>query len=296
MPTTRQLELFISVAECGSMRRAADALNISQPTISKQIKALERSVGGALILRTRGGRAELSALGRALLQDARATVALQRRLTQRETVGELGFPRIYLRELQLTKINSILPDLYAAGLPRDTAFLVSGDPLLALDSDLAKQSAFALFGSVRIPVRKEYISHVVAEQHGSLFAAPTVARDLAAGHVKLTDLACLMPSGAPQLTQWLGETMRRAGLNPANRRQVAGSLDSLVREVRQGKGVAILMNMHVEDLVDSGELVSVAPVSRPLLLILMADPACDLEVYEAVCRSLHVLNVPPLKA
>jgi DNA-binding transcriptional LysR family regulator len=295
MPTTRQLELFITVADCGSMRRAADVLNISQPVISKQIKALERSIGGELILRTRGGRAELSVLGRALLQDARATLELQRRLTRRESVGTVTLPRIYVRELQLGKIKSILPDLFAAGLPRDTAFLACGDPLAALDSDSARQSAFALFGSVRIPVRTEYISHVVAEQHGSFFAAPALARDLAAGMQKLADVICLMPSGAPQLTQWLDETMRKAGLDPANRRQVPGSLDSLVEAVRSGKGVAVLMNMHVEDLVESGELVPITAVSRPLLLILMADPSCDLEVYEAVCRALHVLNVPPLK-
>jgi len=229
------------------------------------------------------------------LQDARATLELQRRLVRRETGSESAYPRIYVRELQLAKINSILPDLFASGLPLRTAFVMSGDPLAALDSDAVKQNSFALFGSVRIPVRTEYISHVVAEQHGSLFAAPDIARDLIEGKCKLRDLKCLMPAGAPQLTQWLDDTMRKVGLDPANRRQVPGSLDTLVEEVRSSRGVAVLMNMHVEDFVRSGDLVSVAPVSRPLLLILMADPGCDLEVYEAVCRALHVLNVPPLK-
>ena len=277
------------------MRRAADALDISQPSISKQIKALEKSVGGELIVRVRGGRAELSSLGRELLQDARATLQLQRRLVRRDTDGERALPRIYIRELQLAKINTILPKLFAAGLPRRTAFVMSGDPLAALDSDPAKQDAFALFGSVRIPVRMEYISHVVAEQHGSLYAAPAIARDLAKGKVNLADLIYLIPARAPQLTQWLDDTMGKVGLNPANRREVTGSLDSLVEEVRSGTGVAVLMNMHVEDLVRAGDLVSIAQVARPLLLILMADPGCDLEIYEGVCRALHVLNVPPLK-
>ncbi len=276
------------------MRRAADALDISQPSISKQIKALERSVGGELVVRTRGGRAELSALGRELLQDARATLELQRRLIRRETDDGRALPRIYVRELQLAKISSIMPELFAAGLPRRTAFVMSGDPLAALDSDPAKREAFALFGSVRIPVRTDYISHVVAEQHGALFAAPSIARDLAEGNRKLADLVYLIPSRAPQLSQWLEDTMSRAGLDPANRREVTGSLDSLVDEVRSGAGVAVLMNMHVGDLVRAGDLVPIAPVARPLLLILMADPGCDLEIYEGVCRALHVLNVPPL--
>lgn len=294
MPTTRQLEVFLAVAECGSMRRAADALDISQPSISKQIKALERSVGGELIVRTRGGRAELSALGRELLQDARATLELQRRLVRRESGDETGAPRIFVRELQLAKINSIFPELRAAGLPPDTVFVMDQDPLAALDADLAKPTAFALFGSVSIPVRTEYISHVVAEQHGSLFAAPNLARDLRAGRRSLADLDYLVPTSAPQLRQWLEDTMRKAGLNPSRQRAFRGTLDALVREVRAGSGVAVLMNMHVEDLLRAGELVAIAPVARPLLLILMAVPGCDLEVYAAICRSLHVMNVPPL--
>lgn len=295
MPTTRQLELFLAVAECGSMRRAADALDISQPSISKQIRALERSVGGELIVRTRGGRAELSALGKALLHDARTTLDLQRKLVRRQDGGGSASPRIYVRELQLAKINSIMPELLDAGLPPHTHFVMNQDPLSAFDADLDKRTVFALFGSVRIPVRREYISHVVAEQHGSMFASPGIARDLKEGRRKLADLTYLMPTSAPQLTQWLEDTMRKAGLDPAKRRHVGGSLDQLVDEVRAGAGVAVLMNMHVEDLVRTGELVSIARVARPLLLILMADPACDLEVYEAICRSLHVMNVPPLK-
>lgn len=51
----RQLQLFIAVAEFGSFSRAAVALSVSQPVLSRQIKALEDSVGVALLYRNGRG-------------------------------------------------------------------------------------------------------------------------------------------------------------------------------------------------------------------------------------------------
>jgi LysR family nitrogen assimilation transcriptional regulator len=51
----RVLQAFIRVAELGSIARAASVLSQTQPTISRQIAALERDVGGALFLRHRHG-------------------------------------------------------------------------------------------------------------------------------------------------------------------------------------------------------------------------------------------------
>ena len=51
----RILQAFIRVAELGSIARAAFVLNQTQPTISRQIAALERDLGGALFIRNRRG-------------------------------------------------------------------------------------------------------------------------------------------------------------------------------------------------------------------------------------------------
>jgi LysR family transcriptional regulator, nitrogen assimilation regulatory protein len=51
----RVLQAFIRVAELGSISRAASVLNQTQPTISRQIAALEQEVGGALFIRHRRG-------------------------------------------------------------------------------------------------------------------------------------------------------------------------------------------------------------------------------------------------
>ncbi len=51
----RILQAFIRVAELGSIARAANVLNQTQPTISRQVAALESEVGGALFIRHRRG-------------------------------------------------------------------------------------------------------------------------------------------------------------------------------------------------------------------------------------------------
>ena len=51
----RVLQAFIRVAELGSIGRAAAVLNQTQPTVSRQIAALERDLGGALFVRHRRG-------------------------------------------------------------------------------------------------------------------------------------------------------------------------------------------------------------------------------------------------
>lgn len=48
----QQLRIFSRVVERGSLTRAAADLRLSQPTVSKQLAQLERSLGVALVLRT----------------------------------------------------------------------------------------------------------------------------------------------------------------------------------------------------------------------------------------------------
>ncbi len=51
---TRHLEAFYAVMICGSISRAADMLNVSQPAVSKTLKHAEMRLGYLLFERTRG--------------------------------------------------------------------------------------------------------------------------------------------------------------------------------------------------------------------------------------------------
>ena len=68
--TYRQLQLFLALAETGSITAAARACHVTQPTVSMQLKELGQSVGMPLY-QTLGRRLVLSEAGEALLASAR---------------------------------------------------------------------------------------------------------------------------------------------------------------------------------------------------------------------------------
>jgi len=69
-----QLSAFVAVAEAGGFSRAATKLVSTQPTLSRQVKALEKDLGRALFDRL-GRRIELTSFGRDSLDKARAILA-----------------------------------------------------------------------------------------------------------------------------------------------------------------------------------------------------------------------------
>lgn len=92
----RQLESFVVVAEELNVGRAATRLHLTQPTLSRQIAALERDLGVELFARVKK-RFVLTAAGQSFLTDAqellqRAEVAV--RDAQRVQRGELGTLRL----------------------------------------------------------------------------------------------------------------------------------------------------------------------------------------------------------
>ena len=66
----RQLRHLIAVVEHGSFSRAAEAVHLTQPALSRSIQALEAEVGAAVLERNRGA-IEPTDVGRLLLTHAR---------------------------------------------------------------------------------------------------------------------------------------------------------------------------------------------------------------------------------
>ncbi|MEU9750461.1 LysR family transcriptional regulator [Streptomyces niveus] len=90
----RQYEYALAVAEAGSVTAAAELLRVAQPSMSQQIRGLERELGVQLFTRTPTGLVP-TVVGRAFLREAEVAVSASRRAraTARagadELVGEL---------------------------------------------------------------------------------------------------------------------------------------------------------------------------------------------------------------
>lgn len=74
----RQYEYALAVAEAGSVTAAAELLHVAQPSMSQQIRGLERDLGVQLFARTPTGLVP-TVVGRAFLREAQVAVSASRR-------------------------------------------------------------------------------------------------------------------------------------------------------------------------------------------------------------------------
>lgn len=72
-PTLRQLRYFLRAVETGSFSAAADAEHVSQPSLSDQVRRMERNVGAQLFTRTTRGL-QLTDVGRVVVPLAEQTL------------------------------------------------------------------------------------------------------------------------------------------------------------------------------------------------------------------------------
>ncbi len=76
MPTLRQLEYLVALADTRHFRKASERCNTTQPTLSEQIKALEERLGAQLVERNRSGvlltpiGLQVAEIARRMLSDA----------------------------------------------------------------------------------------------------------------------------------------------------------------------------------------------------------------------------------
>lgn len=87
MNDLRQLRHFVALAEHGNFARAAEAVHLSQPALSRSIQALEGSLGCTLVDRHSRG-ISLTAHGQLVLEHARRLLAGSRAL--HNAVSQLG--------------------------------------------------------------------------------------------------------------------------------------------------------------------------------------------------------------
>ncbi|MEN9587864.1 MAG: hypothetical protein RIT15_1439 [Pseudomonadota bacterium] len=124
----KQLEYYVAVVEKGSFSRAAIALNLAQPSVSRQIALLEQELGQRLLERTGRGvtatEAGLALLGHArVMIDSAAQAKFQIKEMSTEPTGKivLGLPHRVASSLCVPLIAA-----FRTQLPRAMMSVVEG--------------------------------------------------------------------------------------------------------------------------------------------------------------------------
>lgn len=243
--TFRQLEIFIEAAQDGNFRRTADRLGISQPAISKQIHALERSVGKTLFERQRGAPAKLSEDGEALLATA------QEILTQRRQVGGGGSREAPFRVRVMTGdylLDSIikprLPELHLRSPNLEPEFVLGLKRPSIMEQVRAGKADLGVYTISQKPPEAEDIE-AIGIIPCSLFASPAIVRAVGTDPDAISRIPFILPA-IPLVKLSMMRMLAQAGIKP--QRVISGSQfgNVLADMVRDGVGIGVLFDAHAQ--------------------------------------------------
>ena len=269
----RHLRYFVAVAEELNFTRAAQRLNTAQPSLSQQIKQLEKHVGAPLLDRTKR-HVTLTAGGKVFLLDAREILARVDRAGQRamhaqqEKSAELVIGVVPAAEIKILpkliplversypKIRLVFHNLPSAEQKR---MLATG----ALDFGLLRGP----FEDPRLEVENVLWEKLVA----GLPAKHPLARKKMVSIRQLNKLPFIMVSreGSPELHDAVRAFCERSGLHPRVVQEADNILGNL-NMIRAGIGFALLPD-YATSILPSGVVTrSVTWSPAPVVSLLVA--------------------------
>lgn len=244
LPELWQLRYFSAVAERLHFGRAAQALHISQPPLSRAIRALEAQLGVALFVRSRR-RVSLTPEGERLLEETRRMSAqLERAVSgvRAMAAGEEGRLRIGFVSLADYGVLPGLLKAYKAVRPRVRLALRE---MLSLEQASALEQGELDFGLLLPPVAgASELEHVVVQRERFVVALPArhpLARERRIAMRALAGQPFVMiPKDiAPGLYDIVANLAARAGFS-LNVAQEAIQMQTVVSLVSSGLGAAIV--------------------------------------------------------
>ena len=254
------LRYFWAVAHEGGLTRTAERLNVSQSTLSVQIRKLEDRLGHALFDR-RGRGLELTEAGRIALDYADAIFASGDELVA--TLGHSGTARQVVRVGSLATLSrNFQVDFLRPVLSRSDVEVVlrsgsAGDLLQALD---ALQLDMVLVNEA--PARDAiapWVVHRIATQQLSLVGLPEVAGVGIELESLLERHMVILPTRENSLRTGFDALVDRLGVRP----KIAAEVDdmAMIRLLaREGIGLAVVPPIVIKDELAAGNLVEILPV------------------------------------
>jgi DNA-binding transcriptional LysR family regulator len=241
--TFRQVEIFVEAAIDGNFRKTADRLGISQPAISKQIRALEKNVGKTLFLRTRGASASLSEDGEAMLATAHEMLAKQQQWNSARTSNAPLHLNVVTGDYLLDNvIKPALPELIRCFPGVSLKFQVANERHRMFETIRTRQADLAIYTGAR-PSPDVVDSEILSIIPCSLYAAPNVARHIGNDIEIIAKTPFILPA-TPSTGSWVLGALGRVGIIPkviVARTQFG---DVLAEMVRDGLGIGLLFDDH----------------------------------------------------
>lgn len=236
------LRSFHAVAEHHGFTAAAQALNISQPTVTTQVKELEERYGVELLIR-RGRRVELTETGSALFDISRRIMALNEEANELlQSSGKLTTGQLRLAAVGPFHATEMI-STFLAKFPSIKVTMLLGNSgqtlqrILDLDADVA------------------ILAHVVEDPrvHSVPFSTHQVVVFVNVDHpwhgrseVSIAELA-----GQPLILRETGSTTRRAFEQAAERAGVdvrpfleIGSREGVWKAVERGLGIGVVADFE----------------------------------------------------
>ncbi len=245
----KQLEYFVRVAEMGSFTRAAIALDVAQPALSRQVRLLEVELRQSLLVRNGRGATPTEA-GKLLLEHGRGI------LHQVERARE-----------ELGRVRGALAGRVALGLPPSVAKVLAvplihafrqhmPEASLSITEALSTGMREAL-GSGRLDIALLYnatagadleVTPVVAESLYLVQARPSGKAAAPSRAVPLREVARLplvIPSRPNAIRMLVESEMANHGLKPTIALEIDG-VSSILELVADGTGSAILSRNAIQ--------------------------------------------------
>lgn len=197
MITRRQIRQFLAVVDGGSFTRAAELINVTQPTLSTGVAELEKHLGAKLFIREKR-RIQLTAAGNQLLGHARK-IQREFRLAEVETTAitsEVTPIKLGVLESLATQLLEPVVAKYQARRCPNPLYLEEGKEA-ELAGALSKNSIDAaitiLDGSITqtnsIPLFTERYMLMVSDQH-KMASRPTVSPEEISNETMIARRSC----------------------------------------------------------------------------------------------------------
>ncbi|WP_018177814.1 LysR family transcriptional regulator [Jongsikchunia kroppenstedtii] len=296
-PDLASLDLLLSVAELGSVGRAAETHGISQPSASARLSHLERRLGVSLLVRTRRG-STLTPAGEAVVAWARGVIEATRVLTDGVSALRSGHTARLQLASSLTIAEYLLPAWLTVLRREHPELEISVTVANSLDVIRQVRAGTAHFGLIESPsAPDELTAQRISGDRLVLVASPESAAhtptSLQPNDITGLPLLLREPGSGTRDTFIAALTVALGGASAPELPHAAelGSTTIILATARAGGGIGVVSALAAASDLRTGELVQLRTtgltLDRDLRMVWAGDtpPAHALDLLNAAARA-----------